>query len=51
MREFDSARLDDLAEGSETTTFADLILGAVLHDTYHAGQIQLMKRLATSQGI
>ena len=51
MRAFDSARLDDLAEGSETTTFADLILGAVLHDTYHAGQIQLMKRLATSQGI
>ena len=29
-----------------TTTFRDLILGAAAHDVYHAGQIQLIKRLA-----
>ncbi len=51
MGRFDPARLDVFAEGSETTTFADLIFGAVLHDTYHAGQIQVMKRLAASQGV
>ena len=28
-----------------TTTYADLITGILLHDTYHVGQIQLMKRL------
>lgn len=51
MGAFDSKRLDDLAGGDGQTTFADLITGIVLHDTYHAGQIQLMKRLARSQGI
>lgn len=48
---FDPGRLDDLAGGEGKTTYADLITGIVLHDTYHAGQIQLMKRLARSQGI
>jgi hypothetical protein len=27
-------------------TFARLVFGAALHDTYHAGQIQLLKRMA-----
>jgi hypothetical protein len=45
--EFDSARLDEIA-GERATTYADLITGVLLHDTYHAGQIQLMKRLARS---
>jgi uncharacterized damage-inducible protein DinB len=48
---FDQGRLDDHAGGEGDTTFADLITGVVLHDTYHAGQIQLMKRLARSHGI
>jgi uncharacterized damage-inducible protein DinB len=47
---FDSSRLDDPAGGGGGTTFADLITGVVLHDTYHSGQIQMMKRLARSQG-
>jgi uncharacterized damage-inducible protein DinB len=51
LRRFDPARLDDYAGETEKTTFVDLIMGAVLHDTYHAGQIQLMKRLAASQGV
>ena len=44
---FDPARLDDVS-GEGRTTFADLITGVLLHDTYHAGQIQLMKRMARS---
>lgn len=50
LREFDSSRLDDAA-GDTETTYADLIAGIVLHDTYHVGQIQLMKRLARSHGL
>lgn len=42
---FESERLDDVS-GEGRTTFVDLITGVLLHDTYHAGQIQLMKRLA-----
>jgi uncharacterized damage-inducible protein DinB len=45
---FDAHRLEDPAGGTGKTTYADLITGALLHDTYHAGQIQLMKRLARS---
>jgi hypothetical protein len=29
-------------------TFGDLVAGAAAHDLYHAGQIQLLKRLAVS---
>jgi uncharacterized damage-inducible protein DinB len=47
---FDAARLDERA-GEGKTTFADLITGIVLHDTYHAGQIQMLKRLARSAGV
>ena len=45
---FDAARLDRPADEKRGTTYADLITGVLLHDTYHAGQIQLMKRLARS---
>jgi hypothetical protein len=36
------------APGSKTTA-RDLILGAAAHDLYHAGQIQLLKRLSAGQ--
>lgn len=50
VRGFDDGRLDhEAGETAKTrTTYADLITGVLLHDTYHAGQIQLMKRLARS---
>ena len=48
---FDPSRLDEIAGGRGKTSYADLITGILLHDTYHAGQIQLMKRLATSEGL
>ena len=38
-------KLNDVPKGSKTT-FRDLILGAAAHDLYHAGQIQLIKRMA-----
>lgn len=39
--------LDQVPEGSKTR-LADLLQGVIFHDIYHAGQIQLLKRL---QGI
>ena len=38
-------RLDGKAPGSGTYRLADLLHGIVMHDAYHVGQIQLMKRL------
>jgi uncharacterized damage-inducible protein DinB len=37
--------LDTIPRGSSTTV-VDLVLGVAYHDIYHAGQIQLLKRLA-----
>jgi uncharacterized damage-inducible protein DinB len=49
VRGFDPSRLDDVAGDEGGTTYADLITGIVLHDTYHAGQIQMLKRLHRSK--
>ncbi|MCH7639503.1 MAG: DinB family protein [Bacteroidetes bacterium] len=46
----DDAKLDTIPSGS-THTFAQLIAGVAAHDLYHAGQIQLMKRLAAEQDL
>jgi hypothetical protein len=37
--------LETIPEGSKTSV-VDLVLGVAYHDIYHAGQIQLLKRLA-----
>lgn len=52
IRAFEAERLDEVAgeSGKTRTTYADLVTGIVLHETYHAGQVQLMKRLARSAG-
>ncbi|NNE66062.1 MAG: DinB family protein [Pyrinomonadaceae bacterium] len=42
---FSQRRFDDVPKGSKTT-YRDLIVGVGAHDLYHAGQIQLIKRLA-----
>jgi len=47
----DASQLDEYAGSDTKTTYADLITGIVLHDTYHAGQIVMLKRLAASQGL
>ena len=51
LTRFSPDRLDDPVGRKGGNTFADLITGIVLHDTYHAGKIQLMKRLARSEGV
>jgi hypothetical protein len=45
VERFGVRKLNDVPKGSKTT-FRDLILGAAAHDLYHAGQIQLIKRMA-----
>ena len=40
------AALDTIPRGSKTR-IEDLVLGIAFHDIYHAGQIQLLKRLGT----
>lgn len=49
MAELDPALLDEPSGGRSGYTYADLLMGIVLHDTYHAGQIQMLKRLYASR--
>jgi len=44
VAQFPVARLERPVQGSKWSAF-DSILGAAFHDIYHAGQIQLLKRL------
>jgi hypothetical protein len=44
VAQFPAARLHDIPAGSKVT-YATLIYGVANHDVYHAGQIQLIKRL------
>lgn len=48
IREFDGRHLDEKPEENQSWTFMDLFTGIVLHDTYHTGQVQLLKRLYRS---
>lgn len=47
VAELDDADLDRAPDGAKFT-FGDLVQGVAFHDIYHAGQIQILKRL---QGI
>jgi hypothetical protein len=49
VAEVDPATLDRAPAGSKVTNAA-LIRGIACHDVYHAGQIQLLKRLARQAG-
>ena len=44
VSKFPRKRLNEIPEGSKTT-YLDLLIGVAAHDLYHAGQIQLLKRL------
>ena len=48
IREFDPARMDKKISQDSNWTFADLLMGILTHDLYHAGQIVMMKRLYKS---
>lgn len=45
IRRFPAARLGRSAGGRRRWKFDELIIGILAHDVYHAGQIQLLKRL------
>ena len=45
-RRLPRARLTRVPKGSKVSNFA-LLTGVAAHDLYHAGQIQLLKRLAS----
>jgi hypothetical protein len=45
LAHFPAERLDSRPAGGRLWTYEELILGIALHDTYHTGQIQLVKRL------
>jgi uncharacterized damage-inducible protein DinB len=46
----DPERLDAMAAGSGAYRYADLLHGIVMHDAYHVGQIQLLKRIYRELG-
>ena len=45
IRGFPPDRLGRNAGGRKRWTYGDLIIGIAMHDAYHAGQIQMLKRL------
>jgi hypothetical protein len=48
IRGFDPGRLDEEAPGSGAYRLADLLYGIAMHDAYHVGQIQMLKRIYQS---
>ena len=45
IKNFDPKRLDRKPDDGGETPYVDLMMGIVMHDTYHTGQIQTLKRL------
>jgi uncharacterized damage-inducible protein DinB len=41
----DPTRLGRRPRGSKRWTYGELLVGIAMHDAYHTGQIQLLKRL------
>lgn len=46
---FPPSRLADRVSSTKRWTFGELIVGILVHDAYHAGQIQLLKRLLSGR--
>lgn len=49
LQDFPGGLLHRSAGGRRRWTWGDLILGISMHDAYHAGQIQMLKRLWSSR--
>jgi hypothetical protein len=49
IEDFPGALLGRSAGGRKRWSWGDLILGILVHDAYHAGQIQLLKRLRSGR--
>lgn len=50
VRGLDPKLLDEVPDGRGGYTWRDILLGIVLHDIHHAGQIVMLKRLYGSLG-
>ena len=48
IQSFPENRLNEQTESQNQWTYAQLLTGVTVHDAYHIGQIQLMKRLYSS---
>ncbi len=48
IKNFDPKRLGRKPDDGGETPYVDLMMGIVMHDTYHTGQIQTIKRLFAS---
>lgn len=48
IQAFQENRLDDQVPKKNTWTYREMITGVTVHEAYHIGQIQLMKRLYAS---
>ena len=44
-------RLAERTASGRRWTYGELVLGIAAHDTYHTGQIQLLKRLWQERGL
>ena len=42
---FSPGRLDEIPNAGKKWTFGQILIGVAMHDAYHTGQIQLLKRL------
>ena len=49
VEDFPVALLGKSSGGRKRWSWGDLVIGILMHDAYHAGQIQLMKRLRASR--
>ena len=49
VEDFPAALLGKSGGGRKRWTWGDLVIGILMHDAYHAGQIQLLKRLWASR--
>lgn len=49
IRNFPGGKLGRSVGSGKRWTWGDLLIGIAMHDAYHAGQIQLMKRLCRSR--
>ena len=50
IEHFPPSRLADPAAGRKRWTYGEMIVGILVHDAYHTGQIQLLKRLFGRRG-
>lgn len=49
IKKFPPDRLDEFSSEKRNYTFSQLLVGIAAHDTYHIGQIQVLKKLYNEQ--